>query len=64
MNVAAHELRSRLVELAERTYGQLIDLFKDTTVERCELMVRDLHHVSVHCRQLADQIQRGESPTV
>lgn len=63
-SVRAHELRASLVELAERTYGQLIELFKDTTPERCDLMVRDLHQVSTVCRQLSAELIQGDPPTV
>ena len=63
-SVRAHELRASLVELAERTYGQLVELFKGTTPERCALMVRNLHEVSTVCRQLCSERAQGESPTV
>ena len=63
-SVRAHELRASLIELGERTYGQLVELFKDTTPERCDLMVRNLHEVSSVCRQLCSELAQGESPTV
>ena len=63
-SVRAHELRASLIELAERTYGQLFELFKDTTPERCDLMVRNLHEVSTVCRQLCSELVQGEPPTV
>lgn len=63
-SVPAHELRAGLIELAERTYGQLIELFKDTTPERCDLMVRELHEVSTVCRRLGSELIQGDPPTV
>jgi hypothetical protein len=62
--VLAHELRASLIELAERTYSQLVELFKDTTPERCDLKVRQLHEVSSVCRRLGSEVTEGESPTV
>lgn len=62
--VLAHELRASLIELAERTYSQLVDLFKDTTPERCDVMVRQLHEVSSVCRLLGSELAEGEPPTV
>lgn len=63
-SIRAHQLRASLVELAERTYGQLIELFKDTTPERCDLMARHLHEVTTVCRQLCAELTQGEPPTV
>ena len=63
-SVRAHELRACLVELAERTYAQLIELFKDATPERCDLMVRALHEASTVCRQLGSELTQGDPPTV
>lgn len=62
--VLAHELRAILIELAERTSSQLVELFKDTTPERCDLMVRQLHEVSSVCRRLGCELIEGEAPTV
>ncbi|MUV14689.1 hypothetical protein [Noviluteimonas gilva] len=49
----AHELRSCLVEVGERTYSQLVELFKD-------IIVRQLQVASTVCRRIGIELTRGD----
>lgn len=45
-----------LVALAERTHGQLLDLQREPTRERCDLMVRSLSDASTQIHRLRDSL--------
>lgn len=64
MTPLAHQLRACLPDLADRTHGQILELFNDPTPDRCDLMRRALHEVATACARLGSELERGESPTV
>ena len=52
------DLRAQLPDLAERTHGQLLELYNNATPDRCDLMVRALSEVATSCRRLSSELSR------
>ncbi|KGM55373.1 hypothetical protein N799_07280 [Lysobacter arseniciresistens ZS79] len=53
MNDLSHQLRACLVPLADRTQGQLYELFNDTTEERADMAARAVYEVYTTLRRLS-----------
>ena len=53
-----NKYRNRLKTLAERTHGQLLELYNNATPDRCDLMVRALSEVATSCRRLSSELSR------
>lgn len=51
-------MQSTLQVTAARTHGQLCDLVREPTPERCELMIRELADVSAQVYRLLTELQR------
>lgn len=56
------EQRQALSELADRTYGQLMDLSRDINRDRCDQMLAALRDVSAHIERLRAGLLRGSPP--
>lgn len=52
----AETQQEALRALAERTRGQLLDLVREPSVERCDLMVRALAEVATAVRRLSAEL--------
>lgn len=61
MNNRAHELRAALPDLAERTQGQLLELFNDCTPERAFMAARAAGEVYSVLVRLGSELERGEA---
>lgn len=53
-----------LIELADRTHGQLMDLSRDLGADRCDQMLAALREVSTHIERLRTGLLRGSPPEV
>ena len=60
MNDRAHNLRAALPHLADRTQGQLLELFKDCTPERAFIAARAASEVYSVLVRLGSELERGE----
>ncbi|GAB3377141.1 hypothetical protein GCM10027431_32720 [Lysobacter rhizosphaerae] len=60
MNDKAHALRAALPDLAERTQGQLLELFNDATPDRAYIAARAAHEVYTVLVRLGGELERGE----
>lgn len=54
--------RASLVELADRTHGQLMDLSRDLGADRCDQMLTALREVTGHVERLRAGLLRGSPP--
>lgn len=54
--------KASLIELADRTHGQLTDLSRDITRDRCDQMLAALRDVSAHVERLRAGLLRGSPP--
>lgn len=54
--------RASLIELADRTYGQLLDLARDQGADRCDQMLAALREVTGHVERLRAGLLRGSPP--
>ena len=54
--------RSCLVQLADRTHGQLMDLSRDLGADRCDQMLAALRDVATHVERLRAGLLRGSPP--
>jgi hypothetical protein len=53
-----HDLRMVLPDLADRTHGQLLELFNATTAERAFLAAQQLHQVYSVLMRLGAALER------
>lgn len=60
MNDRAHRLRATLPDLADRTHGQLLELFNDTTPERAFIAARAAYEVYTLLVSMGSELERGE----
>jgi len=54
--------RASLIELADRTHGQLLDLARDLGADRCDQMLAALREVTGHVERLRAGLLRGSPP--
>ena len=54
--------KASLVELANRTHGQLMDLSRDVGADRCDQMLAALRDVAAHVERLRAGLLRGSPP--
>ena len=52
----------RLIELADRTHGQLMELSRDIGADRCDQMLAALRDVSAHIERLRAGLLRSSPP--
>lgn len=54
--------KASLIELADRTHGQLTDLARDITRDRCDQMLAALRDAAAHVERLRTGLLRGSPP--
>lgn len=54
--------KASLIELADRTHGQLMDLSRDLNRDRCDQMLAALRDVSAHIERLRAGLLRSSPP--